>query len=106
MTSGVPISGVERCDQCRREGQVCAFEVLICLHEILAQLSFLLIEDEETLSGQRWGEEEGQRPRRDLVIAKGEERYNGGVERQGSQEEWSEHAKECEPLSVPAKHEH
>ena len=57
------------------------FEVLICLHEILAQSPFLLIEDEETLGSQRWGKEEGQRPRRDLVIPKGEERYNRGVER-------------------------
>ena len=32
VASGVPISGVERGDQCRSEGQVCAFEVLICLH--------------------------------------------------------------------------
>ena len=57
------------------------FEVLVCLDEILAQSSFLLIEDEKSLGGECGGEEEGQRPRRDLVIPKGEERYDRGVER-------------------------
>ena len=68
MTSGVLISGVKRRHEGRGKRDVRALQSLINLGQVIGEPPLILVETEQPLCGDCWNEEQGQRPRRNLVV--------------------------------------
>ena len=91
VAGGVPVPCVERRDERRRERKVRPLEADVYCREVLGESTLLLIQHEEALGGERWREEQRQRPRRDLRIQISEQPDDGRVHGYGHERQRQHH---------------
>src|SRR6266516_7272801 len=81
MTSGVPISSIERRDQRRRKRQVRVFKAKIGVREAFCESPLILVEEKGTLCSECRSQEKRQGPGRHLLVTHHSQGHNRSVER-------------------------
>src|SRR5438093_5056319 len=103
MACSVSISCIKCSYQSCRERDIRLLKVIVGNDEIFSEATLVLIEAEQSLSSEGWHKEERQRPGRDILICKGEQRHNRGVQWDRSEDRRpnrTDHLRRCLPSKL------